>query len=342
MSNNLVTLIKAELGNNFLNQTEMLIEEATDKTKKALDQAILLLVDAFSNTSASDKNQILNNQDSPKSSHIENFAALMNEGDYVTLINKGTDLLSISLGENNLANISRTIASSNNIKYQSASTLIALITPLIVGIIQQQNKNNVLGTNSLLDAPQELKRNLVQQPTHITMDKSEDLEKQEPLKRETSNGPKYGKLMWIPLFVIIGLSAYFFLPTLLPQDSELDVATIVDKLGDESSSSDYINIGNDLSNIINNITDNLILITDAESAATALPKFKEASSKLDSLIERFNQLSDSAKSTTANIAENKITALQPVIDRVSKIPAANPVVMPVIKDIMQKLTVFSV
>ncbi len=140
MSNNLVTLIKAELGNNFLNQTEMLIEEATDKTKKALDQAILLLVDAFSNTSASDKNQILNNQDSPKSSHIENFAALMNEGDYVTLINKGTDLLSISLGENNLANISRTIASSNNIKYQSASTLIALITPLIVGIIQQQNK----------------------------------------------------------------------------------------------------------------------------------------------------------------------------------------------------------
>ncbi len=174
------------------------------------------------------------------------------------------------------------------------------------------------------------------------MDKSEDLEKQEPLKRETSNGPKYGKLMWIPLFVIIGLSAYFFLPTLLPQDSELDVATIVDKLGDESSSSDYINIGNDLSNIINNITDNLILITDAESAATALPKFKEASSKLDSLIERFNQLSDSAKSTTANIAENKITALQPVIDRVSKIPAANPVVMPVIKDIMQKLTVFSV
>ncbi len=341
MIHNLVTFIKAELGNNFLNQIETLFEESIDNTKKALDQAILLLVDAFSKTLASENNQLFKAQDYPEGDLIDNFTALINEGDHVTLINKGTGLLTSSLGKNNLANLSRTIANSNDIKYQSASTLIALITPLIIGIIQHHN-HNALGTNNLLNVPQEQNSNHVQQPTNLKMDKSEDIEKQEPFKNETSKRSRYGKLMWIPLFAIIGVSAYLFLPTLLPQDSQLDVATIVDKFADESSSSDYINIGNDLSNIINEITDNLILISDAESAASALPKFKQASTELDSLIKRFNQLSDSAKSTTANIAENKITALQPVIDRVSKIPAANRVVMPILNDIIQKLTVFSV
>jgi hypothetical protein len=342
MSGNLVTLIKTELGYDFINQAEKLIGESKDNTTKALNQAIILLADAFSKALVSDKNQPFNNQDYPEPTLVENFTALMNEGNHVTLINKGTDLLTTLLGKNNLANISRTIAGSNNVKYQSASTLIALITPLIVGIIHQQNKNNVSETNSLLDVLQEQNTNHVQQTTTLKMDKSEDIEKQERFKNETGKKPRYGKLMWLPLLVIIGLSGYFFLDSLLPQDSELDVATIVDKLADESSSSDYINIGNDLSNIINKITDDLILITDAESATSALPKFKRASTELDSLIKRFNQLSDSAKSTTANIAENKITALQPVIDRVSKIPAANAVVMPVLEDIMQKLTIFSV
>ncbi len=342
MSKNLVALIKTELGKDFIFQAEKLIEESTDNTQKALDQAILLLVDELTDPPASEKKQLFINQDYPEAGLIENFTALMNGGNHVTLINKGTELLTTLLGKDNSANISRTIASANNIKYQSASTLIALITPLITGIIHQQNKKDRPETNSLLDVPQEQNRNHLQQTTTLKMDKSEHIDKQEPFKNETSRKPRYGKLMWLPLFVIIGLSAYFFLPALLPQDTELDVATIVDKLADESSSSDYINIGNDLSNIINDITDNLILITDAESATSALPKFKQASVELDSLIKRFNQLSDSHKSTTANIAENKITTLQPVIDRVSKIPAANSVVMPVLKDIMQKLTVFSV
>ncbi len=342
MPDNFVTLVKQELGNNFLDQIQKFLGESKDKTQNSLDQAIILLVGAFSDSSDSIKNQTLKNPDYPEDNLVENFADLMNKDEHISLVNKGTNLLTSLLGNNNLANISRTIADSNEIKYQSASTLIALITPLIVGIIRQQNKNNELGTNSRLDVPHEQKSNLVQQPTIIEMDKSEDLEKQESLNNENNNRLRFGKLMWIPLFVVIGLSAYFFLPTLLPQDTELDVATIVDQLADESSSADYINIGNDLSNIINNITDNLILITDAESAASALPEFKKASTKLDSLIERFNQLSDSAKSTTANIAENKITALQPVIERVSKIPAANPIVMPVLNSILQKLTVFSV
>ncbi len=345
MSFNLVDLIKNELGDAVLDQVTNLLGESKENTGNALNGAVSGVLENLvtSSSKAGGADNLVNTLGSMDENLLGSFASKLVGGNHSSLIETGGKLLGSLLGGGAISKIATSIARFSGIKSQAASSLIGLIAPVILGVIRKKMSSDNLDAKGLLSMLQGQKDNIAQ-ATPAGMQNLIGSETTERPRTETSRGPRWGKLLWIPLFLLAGLFAYFYLPTLLPQDSELDAitppeGTVQEK---ETDSSGYVNLGSDLGNVINNVTDTLTSVTDEESATAALPKLTEASSKLGALSELFSKLPGPAKSAISNIAADKITSLQPLIDGIIKIPGVGPILKPVIDSLTQKLTEFTV
>lgn len=363
MSFNLVDLIKNELGDVILDQVTSLLGESKESTGNALNAAIPGVLENLvaSASEANGADNLANTLGSMDDNLLGSFASMLSGGNHSSLIETGVKLLGSLIGGGGISKIATTIARFSGIKSQSASTLIGLLAPVVLSVIRKKMSSDNLDAKGLLSMLKAQKDNIAQ-AVPAGMLSLPDSETSKPPRVETSRGIRWGKLLWIPLFLLVGLFAYFYLPTLLPQDSELDnpnlsennVSTleevtnnikqsIVNSVSDEApGASDYVNIGSDLGNVINSVSDTFTTVTDADSATAALPQLTEATSKLGAISELFNQLPDSAKSAVSNIAGNKITSLQPIIDRIIEIPGVGPILKPAIDTLMTKLATFSV
>lgn len=363
MSFNLVDLIKNELGDVILDQVTSLLGESKESTGNALSATIPGVLENLvtSSSEAGGADNLANTLGGMDDNLLGNFASMLSGGNHSSLIETGAKLLGSLIGGGGISKIATTIARFSGIKSQSASTLIGLLAPVILSVIRKKMSSDNLDANGLLSMLQGQKDNIAQ-AIPAGMQNLLDSEKTEIPRVETSRGIRWGKLLWIPLFLLVGLFAYFYLPTLLPYDSELDTLnppentvstleevtnnikeSIVNSVSDVApGASDYVNIGSDLGNVINGVSDTFTTVTDAESATAALPQLTEATSKLGTISELFNQLPDSAKSAISNIAANKITSLQPIIDRIIEIPGVGPVLKPAIDSLMAKLATFTV
>ncbi len=358
MSFNLVDLIKNELGDVILDQVTNLLGESKENTGNALNGAVSGILENLvtSSSKAGGADNLVNTLGSMDENLLGNFASMLGGDNHSSLIETGGKLLGSLLGGGAISKIATSIARFSGIKSQSASSLIGLIAPVILGVIRKKMSSDNLDANGLLSMLQGQKDNIAQ-AAPAGMQNLIDPETTERPRMESSRGPRWGKLLWIPLFLLAGLFAYFYLPKLLPPDSKLDAitppegtassvqerATNIENSAIDAAtdSSGYVNIGGDLGNVINNVTDTLTTVTDAESATTALPRLTEASSKLGALSELFNKLPGPAKSAISNIAANKITSLQPVIDRILQIPGVGTILKPALDSLTQKLTEFS-
>ena len=362
MSFNLVDLIKNELGDVVLDQVSSLLGETKGNTGNALNGTISgILENILSSSSESGSaTKLASTLDGLDDSLVENFSSILTGGNHSSLVETGTKLLGSLLGNFSVSKMATTIANCSGIKNQSASSLIGLIAPVILGVIRKKMRSDNLDANGLLSMLQDQKDN-ISEAMPAGMVGSFDSKPDQAARTETSRGPRYGKLLWIPLFLLVGLFGYFYLPALLPHDSELDSPqtadgepsafekaaenikqTLVTSVTDESNeSSDYVNIGSDLGSIINSVTDSLATVTDTETASAALPAISEASSKLEGLSELLNKLPAPAKSAITNIAANKVTSLQLFIDRTLEIPGVGPILKPAIDSLMQRLTAFT-
>ena len=356
MSFNLVGLIKNELGDAVLDQVTNLLGETKENTGNALNGAVSGILENLvtSSSKAGGADNLVNTLGNMDDNLLGNFASMLVGGNHSSLIETGGKLLGSLLGGGAISKIATSIARFSGIKSQSASSLIGLIAPVILGVIRKKMSSDNLDAKGLLSMLQGQKDNITQ-ATPAGMQNLIGSETTERPRMETSRGPRWDKLLWIPLFLLVGLFAYFYLPKLLPLDSELDAITPLDGIVQEKvidiensvndaapDSSGYVNIGSDLGNVINNVTDTLTSVTDEQSATAALPKLTEASSKLGALSELFNKLPDPAKSAISNIAADKITSLQPLIDGIIKIPGVGPILKPAIDSLTQKLTEFTV
>lgn len=359
MSFNLVDLIKNELGDAILDQVTSLLGESKENTGNALSAAIPGILENLvtSSSKPGGANNLVNTLGSMDDNLLGNVASMLSGGNHSSLIETGAKLLGSLIGSGGISKIATTIARFSGIKSQSASSIIGLLAPIILSVIRKKMSSDNLDANGLLSMLQGQKDNIAQ-AVPAGMQNLLDSETTESPRMETSRGPRWGKLLWIPLFLLVGLFAYFYLPTLLPQDSELDAInpqisaleeatdnikqSIENSISDVATdSSDYVNIGSDLGNVINSVSDTFSSVIDADSATAALPQLSEATSKLGGISELFNELPDPAKSAISNIAANKISSLQPIIDKIIEIPGVGPILKPAIDTLMAKLTEFT-
>ncbi len=92
-----------------------------------------------------------------------------------------------------------------------------------------------------------------------------------------------------------------------------------------------------LDGIFSSTTEALGGITDAESAAAAIPALEEVGGTLGGLNETISSLPDAVKGPIASVVGSGVEGLQPIIDKVTAIPGVGDLITPVIEPIMQML-----
>ncbi len=346
MSFNLVDLIKNELGDVVIDQVTNLLGESKENTGNAVNGAVSGILDSLLTSSSKEGGaaNLVNTLSGMDDGLLGNFASMLSGGNHSSLIGTGTKLLGSLMGNGAISKIATAIAGFSGIKSKSATSLIGLIAPLILGVIRKKMSSDNLDANGLMSMLQGQKDNIskAMPAGMLAISDNADAETDQPPRMETTQGPRYGKLLWIPIFLLIGLLSYFLLPKLLPYDSELDAPLDDDTISAiDNEPADYVNIGSDLGNIVNSVTDTLGSVTDAESATAAAVQITEANSKISTLSEVFSKLPDPAKSSISSLAENKISSLQSLIDNVVAIPAVGPILKPSLDTLMQTLASFS-
>ena len=98
-----------------------------------------------------------------------------------------------------------------------------------------------------------------------------------------------------------------------------------------------IDLGKELTGVVDRTSAALSGITDAASAEAALPALNEVRTKLDDLTPTVEQLPESAKTTLAGAVGGMLPELRTLVDQVNGIEGAGEVVKPAVEPIMAKL-----
>ena len=98
-----------------------------------------------------------------------------------------------------------------------------------------------------------------------------------------------------------------------------------------------IDLGRELTGVVDRVSGALSGITDAASAEAALPTLNEVRTKLDDLTATVEQLPAEARTTLAGVVSGMLPKLQTLVDQVSGIEGVGEVVKPAVEPIMAKL-----
>ena len=98
-----------------------------------------------------------------------------------------------------------------------------------------------------------------------------------------------------------------------------------------------IDLGRELTGVVDRASNALSGITDAASAEAALPALNEVRTKLDDLTATVDQLPAEAKTMLAGVVSGMLPKLQTLVDQVSSIEGVGEVVKSAVEPIMAKL-----
>lgn len=98
-----------------------------------------------------------------------------------------------------------------------------------------------------------------------------------------------------------------------------------------------IDLGRELTGVVDRVSGALSGITDAASAEAALPMLNEVRTKLDDLTATVEQLPAEARTTLAGVVSGMLPKLQTLVDQVSGMEGVGDVVKPAVEPIMAKL-----
>ncbi len=100
---------------------------------------------------------------------------------------------------------------------------------------------------------------------------------------------------------------------------------------------DLTKITDGLEDMFGSTTEALSGITDVDSAKAALPDIQAATSSLGGMSDVIARLPAAAKGPISAVLNNGITALQPLIDKVSAIPGVGELIQPVVGPVLETL-----
>jgi hypothetical protein len=98
-----------------------------------------------------------------------------------------------------------------------------------------------------------------------------------------------------------------------------------------------VNIGEELTGLLQNAQSSLEGITDAQSAEAAVPKLNDINAQLEELSTPVGQLPEDAKKVLADVLRDRVTELKTLADRVTGQQGVGDVVKPALEPIMAKL-----
>jgi len=140
----------------------------------------------------------------------------------------------------------------------------------------------------------------------------------------------------IPALVLVALIAWFFASNRPEQVGQPPVKTATQSLAVGG-----VDVGQEITGGLEKLRIALQGVTDADSAKAALPKLQDAKGQIDKVNSLIGQLSPEQRKNLAGLVNQFVPALNPMFDRVLKIPGVAELIKPTIDGLRTTLTALS-
>ncbi len=343
MGFNLIDLVKDQLNDQVMGQLGGLLGGSADQNNAAISAAVPGLLTGLMNigSSSDGASQMLNTINNTDDSLLDNLGGLLSGSGKDSIMQSGSSILGSLLGSGGLGSLVNAIAGFSGLGKGPAKSLLGLLAPVIFGVIKRKLlASGGMNIKGLMNMFSDQKKNI---EAAMPAGFKEQLEASgftnnlaanvtETAQNVAHEGKSLlGRLLPIAIILAVLLFAYntFF-------KGGLEEAADTTK----EAVSANLNVGGELTGVMDTVTGSLGSITDVESAKAALPQLDKATTKLGSLAGMLDKLPESARGPVMKIVSEGMPQIQSLIDKISAIPGVGPIIKPVADGLLEKLALF--
>ncbi len=286
-------------------------------------------------------------------------------------IDQGQRDLDPLLGERQMGGLVGAISGYSGLDDDTSRSLLGLLAPVVLGVLGQQQQATSLDATGLARMLLDQKDNIVgAMPAGLAgalraaglLDRLElrTAPTPRPDSEPAENPPIAAAALQTPwmrygipaaIVVVVVMVAYGLLSG---SDTAEDVADRAPETPSEAAATveeaarettaavvGEVDVGQELTSVLESTTETLEAITDPASATAALPELKDIEAKLDGLAGLADQLPEDAKATVVQLIADRASALDETFQTVSAIPGVGEVIKPAMKQIEAKLAAFT-
>ncbi len=283
---------------------------------------------------------LLSNQDAHSA---DDFANSLSGPDAGNISGSGIEALSGLLGGSQVDALSGALGRYAGVPEAGSKSLLGMLTPAVLGSLKTQVTDNNLdagGLTSFLNGQKaniahamppgfanELKGTGLLDSIESTLGQPAAAVRQ--VEQIAEAKPSGGMLKWIlPLVVIAGLGWYYF------GNKAPEMADMADG---QSMMVGDVDLGGKFGSLADGLTTSLGSITDADSAAAALPNLEQFSTELGSISDMAGQLPEAGQTAFSGIVATALAAIKPMIESALGISEGSAL-KPVLDGLLAKLT----
>lgn len=285
-----------------------------------------------------------------------------------SLAQAGSNMLSGLLGGQTMDTMAQAIGKFAGMGDSGGKSLLAVVGPLVLGTLGQQQRNAGLDANGLASVLRSQKDQIVAAiPSGLAdqlgaaglidragagvrsgMASATAAGKRITTASERATAGASSRAQWplwlIALAVLAGLGWYALSPT---QQKVADSTAVTRPttgtvgLAPPDLTVDGVNLANQFNSSVNTLKTALPTMTDESSVAAALPKVNDAIAQLDGITARATKLSPDARSTLAKMIVAATPPINQMCDKVLATPGAGPLAKPAIDNLRAKLDVLA-
>jgi hypothetical protein len=266
----------------------------------------------------------------------------------------GTSALTSLLGDSALSSITGAVSKYAGLGGTAGSSLMSIAAPLVLGALAKNSSGmdasglaNLLGSQqdsikaalpaglgSLLSSAGVLGSNFASQAGRAAVDvgrtASTAASRVTPPAKSGTNW-----LMWLIPLALIAAGLWYFLGNRAPTTTTTDATTTAPAVTDMML--DGVDIGKQVTTVLDGLKTSLSGITDVATAQAALPKLQEAVAAIDGVSGMLGKLSAGQKSALAALVTTALPTIKDAATKVLAIQGVGDVAKPVVDSLLAKL-----
>lgn len=363
ISDNIVDLVKGQLGDQLLGQVKNLLGNEGPKVSTALNSALPALLSGVTGLAGSSKGaetlfSSVNQQDDGL---LDNIGSMLGGDQASSLVDQGSSLLGTLFGSSGASKLGNVLSAFTGLSSGGTNSLMGILAPIVIGIVKRKfmgGVSNAGGLASLLQdqqphinaaMPSGLTEQLQSSGFLSSISEAADSVSAPPAAatpsvrssdRPAASGSGYGKYL-LPLvgLLVLGWLGMKFLGGSGSDvaDTATDAATATTEAVESVADVDVSAIGDQLTGVFGSATDALSGVTDAATADAAIPALEGVGTSLGDVSGLIDKVPEAARGPLTDIVSGGMGSLQPIIDKVLAIPGVGPVLEPILTPILQTL-----
>jgi len=363
MTTNLVSLVMQFLTPDMVGRIATALGFDRSKVQSAISGAVPALLAAFNDVATQPGGaQKLADAARQQTGSLGNLARALTAGEPSSLVDKGSQLLSLLVSGQNQNALTGAIAKFTGLGQGASGSLLGMLAPIVMGTIgKHQSAAGALDANGMANLFASQKDNIAAAlPSGFgsllsgtgllnslgDAARTTTAAASEATRAATSAARAVGQtgqraagaaassnwLYWlIPLAAAAALLVYF---AVRPTEEVVQQGMNQEQNGPARG----VDIGKQVANNIASVRTALDGVTDVSSAQAALPKLKEATAQIDKTDHTVGQLSAEQRKAIAAVVNPLMPAFNQVCDKVLAIPGVAEVLKPGVNTLKAKLT----